>query len=306
MVRKVKVKRRIEEEKRIQSKIMVLKTCSVIVLFLFGAFIYAFDEFKSLRINSKSLLLSSNIMAYNYVGFNNNTGSNLKFDSKYNPYYAKLNNNEKLLYKQIYANAVKLNSTFIPVVNLDVETTNKVLESVCNDHPELYFLENSFKYKYTYDNICRQITLKFNSLDKADKKFDEEIDNIVKVANTFNTDLEKEQYVHDTLIDKINYDSNAEYNQSAYSALVNNNTVCAGYAKAFQLIMNKLNIPTYYVTGTANGEHHAWNIVKLDGEYYNVDLTFDDTADKYKYFNKSNDEFSLTHSISDLSKIINI
>ena len=68
-------------------------------------------------------------------------------------------------------------------------------------------------------------------------------------------------------------------------AIVNKKTVCAGYAKAFQLLLTKLNIPCYYIVGFAK-EAHAWNIVKLDG-YYNVDLTWDDAKEQYKYFNKT-------------------
>ena len=47
----------------------------------------------------------------------------------------------------------------------------------------------------------------------------------------------------------------AKYNQTAYSALVNGSTVCAGYSKAFQLLMTKLGIPTYYVVGISKEEN---------------------------------------------------
>ena len=58
--------------------------------------------------------------------------------------------------------------------------------------------------------------------------------------------------------------------------------------------MNKLGIITYYVTGKANNEAHAWNIVKLDNGYYNVDLT-------WKEFNISDKEYAATHERSDYS-----
>ena len=69
-------------------------------------------------------------------------------------------------------------------------------------------------------------------------------------------------YVHDRLISRISYSKAATMNQSAYSALVGGKTVCAGYARAFQYLMQKLGIPCYYCTGFA-GENHAWNIIKL-------------------------------------------
>ena len=80
--------------------------------------------------------------------------------------------------------------------------------------------------------------------------------------------------MHDTLAERITYDLSAEMSQSAYSALVNGRTVCAGYARAFQYIMQRLGIPCYYCTGYA-GESHAWNIVGMEDGYYNVDVTWD-------------------------------
>ncbi len=65
--------------------------------------------------------------------------------------------------------------------------------------------------------------------------------------------------------------------------------------------MQQLGIPCYYCTGTS-GEDHAWNIVKLDQTYYNVDVTWDDTdPGTYDYFNKSDYEFADTHVRNSLS-----
>ena len=90
-------------------------------------------------------------------------------------------------------------------------------------------------------------------------------------------------------------------NQSAYSALVNGKTVCAGYARAFQYLLGQLGIPCYYCTGFA-GENHAWNIVALEDGYYNVDTTWDDTGDgTYDYFNKTDDDYAGDHIRRELS-----
>ena len=100
---------------------------------------------------------------------------------------------------------------------------------------------------------------------------------------------------------KAEYDTSADMNQSAYSALVNGQTVCAGYARAFQYLMQQLNIPCYYCTGYS-GQDHAWNIIKLEQKYYNVDVTWDDTTPStYDYYNKSDAEFADTHVRKGLS-----
>ena len=90
-------------------------------------------------------------------------------------------------------------------------------------------------------------------------------------------------------------------NQSAYGALVNGQTVCAGYARAFQYLLQQLGIPCYYCTGYA-GENHAWNIVALEDGYYNVDATWDDTeGGKYDYFNKTDQDYADTHVRQELA-----
>ena len=90
-------------------------------------------------------------------------------------------------------------------------------------------------------------------------------------------------------------------NQSAYSALVNGRTVCAGYARAFQYLLQQMDIPCYYCTGYA-GEAHAWNIVALDDGYYNVDVTWDDSdGGRYDYFNKTDTDYADSHIRQELS-----
>lgn len=107
--------------------------------------------------------------------------------------------------------------------------------------------------------------------------------------------------MHDALASAVTYDLTADMNQSAYSALVNGKSVCAGYARAYQYLLQQLGIPCYYCTGYSGGDH-AWNIVKLDDGYYNVDVTWDDANTlRYDYFNKTDADFASTHVRQNLS-----
>lgn len=137
-------------------------------------------------------------------------------------------------------------------------------------------------------------------LDKASPDF-------YNTANNILTDLanlgpyDKEIRLHDMLIREIDYDQSADMNQSAYSALVEKKSVCAGYARAYQYLMQRMGIPCYYCTGYA-GQDHAWNIVALDDGYYNVDVTWDDTpGGEYDYFNKTDEDYASTHIRQDMS-----
>ena len=61
---------------------------------------------------------------------------------------------------------------------------------------------------------------------------------------------------------------------TSYGAFVNHNAVCQGYALAFKVLMDRAGIPCCYVSSDAI--NHAWNMVRLDGNWYHVDVTWDD------------------------------
>lgn len=115
------------------------------------------------------------------------------------------------------------------------------------------------------------------------------------------TEVEKIQIAHDLIIRKVMYDpgfnlANPElsqpytpYHQSAYSVFGDNYTVCAGYTKAFTLLMNGAGIDAISVTSY----NHAWNLVAINDSWYQIDCTWDDMDGEsgrdlmYGYFNRS-------------------
>lgn len=227
------------------------------------------------------------------------TGEKLVFDQNFYPYYHMLQGTERELYRQIYANAFSANSRFKPCEDIYSTQINRVMEAVFYDNPILFWVDTAYTCKYDPSGKCVEIALQFNStskkLEQSKTTFFEKAEEILSVARTLQSDYEKEKYVHDKLLAKVTYDAEADLNQSAYSALVSGRTVCAGYARAFQYLMQQLEIPCFYCGGYS-GENHAWNIVKLYGDYYNVDTTWDDTLPyTYNYFNKTDEDFAATH-----------
>lgn len=116
------------------------------------------------------------------------------------------------------------------------------------------------------------------------------------------TAYEKELAVHDYLVQNVSYDETLSGADShdAYGAMILGSAVCDGYAESFQTLMDMMGIPCCRVTGTANGQSHGWNIVQLDGAWYNVDVTFDDPVGaqdviSHKYFNVSDAEMGIDH-----------
>lgn len=227
------------------------------------------------------------------------TGEMLVFDQNFYPYYHMLQGTERELYRQIYANAFSVIDRFKPCEEIYSTQINRVMEAVFHDNPVLFWVDTAYTCKYDSDGKCVEIGLQFNStskkLEQSQTTFYEKAEAILSVARTLQSDYEKEKYVHDKLLAKVTYDADADLNQSAYSALVTGKTVCAGYARAFQYLMQQLEIPCFYCGGYS-GENHAWNIVNLYGDYYNVDATWDDTSPyTYDYFNKTDADFAGTH-----------
>lgn len=233
------------------------------------------------------------------------SGDGLDFDAEFYPYYAMLGEQEQQLYRQIYANANELIASFAPSAEISVGQLRDVFAAVYNDHPELFWMDTAYSCKYRRNGQCVEIDLQFNrmaqDLGNTRAQFQADAGQILAQAGNLGSAYDKERFVHDALIDRVSYDMGAEMNQSAYSALVNGQSVCAGYARAFQYLLQQLGIPCYYSTGYA-GEDHAWNIVRLEDGFYNVDVTWDDAGQgRYGYFNKTDQDYGNTHIREELS-----
>ncbi len=115
--------------------------------------------------------------------------------------------------------------------------------------------------------------------------------------------FEKELAVHDYIIENCTYDLDAlderktvsQHSSTAYGVLKNGKSICLGYTKTFKIFMDYLGIECIIVEGTANGgEDHAWNMVKIDETWYNVDVTWDDPVPDFgtlyhSYFNATDE-----------------
>lgn len=233
------------------------------------------------------------------------TGEGLTFDESAYPYYGMLSTDLKKLYCQIYANMNALTDQFTPVVSVSGAGLKSAYTAVSNDHPEIFWIDTAYSYSYDTGGNVAVITLEYNQtadqLDTAKNTFENQVNSLIASAQSASSGYDKEKAAHDALLSHVTYNLSADMNQSAYSAVVNGQTVCAGYAKAFQYMMQKLGVNCYYCTGFA-GENHAWNIISLDDGYYNVDTTWDDTdPSTYNYFDCSDEDFATDHVRTDMA-----
>lgn len=101
-----------------------------------------------------------------------------------------------------------------------------------------------------------------------------------QIEATATSERNKVELANQYLIDHVVYpntvDDSVDTLWTAYGALANQEAVCQGYASAFNLIMQKLDIPVVNVYGVSDGENHVWNQVLVHGQWLYVDVTFND------------------------------
>ena len=182
----------------------------------------------------------------------------------------------------------------IQLVGISKDTATEIYEQVVYEHPEFFWADSGYSWTASSGVDSIQVEIKPNideSIDIIRQKklqLDEVISKILASVPT-GSDYEKALFVHDYLVYNTEYDSDsyamiqASFNQNlfcdastAYGCLVNHLAVCEGYAKAFHLIMNHLGIEAGCISGTTSGGSHVWNYLSLDGDYYYIDVTWDD------------------------------
>jgi|GEM_PF-3313679 len=218
---------------------------------------------------------------------------------------------EKILYDDIYYAAVRLERRIPVNGGVDIDRAAEVLEAVRHDNPELFWLDNALYYFYVPGSLIA-VELIFNPEEERIPAYREVFDRtsgeVLAHAMTLPSDAQKVKFIHDLLFFTNVYNIYADYDQSAFSAVVSGESVCMGFALAFKYYMQRLGIPCALILGDAGAEIHAWNIVKLDGEYYNIDVTWNNTGARpsgsfrYTYFNLTDEQMSPLHIRMDVCR----
>ncbi len=181
------------------------------------------------------------------------------------------------------------------------------------DYPQHFWCDS--RIQYTISQQSKKIVrLKLSyimtgeTLQRARDDFHKAVLSFLEIAAIGNDEYERELLLHDALAKSIVYKDGGKHAHNAYGALVMGEAVCEGYARAFQYLLYQSGIQCLMAEGTSIkpstglSEGHAWNVVRIDGQYYHVDLTWDDTdnADTpvmYPYFNLTTAQINENHTI---------
>ena len=227
-----------------------------------------------------------------------------------------LNSEEQKVYNEIYQSLIHCEKE-TNVSTLDVELIDKAYFCVMTDHPELFYVDG-YKYtEYSVGSLRNEMTFSGTYLyDKKEiagrrKQIDEAVREVIGGAPVSNDDYVVVKYVFDWIVSSTVYDLNAVDSQNICSVFLNHRSVCRGYAKAFQYLLNQLDIDTSIVSGTvADGERHSWNLVRMNGQWYYMDVTWGDACYwncqekelqeyniNYDYFGVTTEQLLQTHTI---------
>lgn len=220
-------------------------------------------------------------------------------------YYNRLNENEKKIYKAIYDGIMKYKTYVeVPGVSLNDSVVGYVYHCVLWDNP---FIFSVGEYAMWHAVSADKSKIKMTTLCDAEsekeyrKQVEDAVNAILAVPGIQQmNDFQKEVFVHDFIINNVEYDTTLGDNGSriepytVYGALVEHKAVCEGIAKTVKLLLNMLDVKCIVVSGKYDGYGHAWNIVKIDGWEYNLDVTMDmgrvvhKGMMRYNYFNFRN------------------
>ena len=143
------------------------------------------------------------------------------------------------------------------------------------------------------------ITFTFTYLSDADQEaqMDQAVADLLSSLDlSSKTDYQKIKAIYDYICSNITYDYDNLYDDSytvthsSYAALINKKAVCQGYASLFYRLALEAGIDARVISGDSGGPH-AWNIVKIEGSYYNLDSTWDAGNTEYEYFLKNAKDF---------------
>ena len=154
---------------------------------------------------------------------------------------------------------------------------NDIYQNLVNTSPELFYLGNSYRYTQFGQVVLSVIPTYTNTREEIQKmqmEYRQALDAILAGVGDDWSDVEIALYLHDYLAAHFEYDyTYSRYD--AYSFLTTGSGVCQAYTLTYTALLNELDIPVdYVISETMN---HAWNAVNIGGEWYHVDITWDDS-----------------------------
>ena len=239
-----------------------------IILVLVSVFIYInYTSMLEVRVDRTSKYYTNDIYISDQRIYNNYLN---EYEKKA---YDELLNAIKNRTKHIKVNLNKYNNESPSTIAGYFDTANRAMML---DHPELLqYGYISYGYGENRVNLSIHYSIDNPIVEEINTLRIRKIINDIRLRTITMSDKEKIKYVYEWIGENTRYDYTFTYmakNQSIYNVFIKGNAVCAGFAKASQVIFQNIGIESMAVEGETTGPH-MWNIIKYDGKYYFYDST---------------------------------
>ena len=193
-------------------------------------------------------------------------------------YYQQLTEREQTIYREILQGVNSMEETIRIHATIE-DDMGKIYEYLLYDRPELFWCAGNTNLTIydEYTDLIPGYTCSVQEKEERQSQIDAAAQECISGIDSGASDYEKVKYVFEYVVNTVEYDVNAPDNQNIYSSMVGKRSVCAGYSRMAQYLLEQMGIPCIYVIGDIEGQGaHAWNIVNCDGTYYQMDTTFGD------------------------------
>ena len=219
-------------------------------------------------------------------------------------YYGRMPKDKQNTYRAMLAGLMDLSDEILlpQVPTTDGNWLYDVFFQLRLDHPEIFWAVG-FKYRHYKDSpnliLIPEYIFDKNKIREHKKALHARVEKLVRPAAKF-SEWDKEKYVHDFICENIRYDKlKKPYSHEIIGPLGHGVGVCEGIAKSVKILCDALGVWCVIAICGNNPEkgikyRHTWNIVRINGQYYHLDATFDNTLGRneddsvsirYDYFN---------------------
>ena len=224
-----------------------------------------------------------------------------------NYYYEQLNKEQQKAYYAMKEGLLNQQDSFA-VPMLDKKELSDIYFMVRMDCPEIFYSVR-FSYRYYPDSTAVEFIPEYlfqkDKIREHRQAMQARVKKLARQAQGLD-EKGKELFIHDFIVQNVRYDKlKKEYSHEIIGALGNGVAVCEGMAKAVKILCDELGIWCIIALSEANHEkgikyRHAWNVIKIGGQYYHLDATFDNTLSKddtvrYDYVNLSDKQIARDH-----------
>jgi len=183
------------------------------------------------------------------------------------------------------------------------QSIKDALEAAIRVDDYLHYVVKTYGYKAAIRGNTATIQFNFTyweTLEQTNEVRKQVARTLKRILTPGMTDHQKEKAIHDWIVGNLTYDTRL-VSHSAYDGLMNGRTVCQGYALLTYEMMKQAGIPVKIAEGTSRGRAHTWNLVRIGGEWYHLDTTWNDPVPDvpgkahYGYYNLTDAQIRVDH-----------